>query len=81
MDKLHVTIVSPECTLYDANVVNVSVPGEKGAFEILHNHAPIISSLSEGVVACQGEEAFTLEIHGGFVEVTQNEVSICVEAK
>ena len=38
-ENLHVTIISPERTLFDAKVEAVFVPGEKGRFEILKNHA------------------------------------------
>mgnify|MGYP002521988960 CR=1 FL=1 len=43
---MKVIIVSPEKTLYDAEVNGVKLPGTKGRFEILKGHAPIISTLS-----------------------------------
>ena len=57
------------------------VPGSQGQFEILNNHAPIISTLDKGVVEyglSKGQKV-QLEILGGFVEVQQNVVSLCVE--
>ena len=47
---LVLTIVSPEKILFKGVVENVLVPGEVGEFEILKNHAPIISTLEEGRV-------------------------------
>ena len=47
-----------------------------GNFEILNNHAPIISTLQKGIVEYNGNQ---LPILGGFVEVQKNEVSLCVE--
>ena len=41
---LRLKIVSPEKVIYDGEVESVKVPGTQGAFEILNNHAPIISS-------------------------------------
>ena len=76
---MKVTIVSPEKTLYTGEVEGVAVPGENGRFEVLNNHAPIISSLTAGTVTCKGTEPFTLEISGGFIEVARNEISVCVE--
>ena len=76
---MKVIIVSPEKTLYSGEVEGVEVPGENGRFEVLNNHAPIISSLIAGKVYCKGAEPFTLEISGGFIEVAHNEISICVE--
>jgi F-type H+-transporting ATPase subunit epsilon len=53
-----------------------------GQFEILTNHAPIISSLDKGTVAYTiGGEKKLLNIIGGFVEVQKNVVSLCVEIK
>jgi F-type H+-transporting ATPase subunit epsilon len=51
-----------------------------GQFEILSNHAPIISTLQKGIVEYINKEGKTsLEILGGFVEVQKNQVSLCVE--
>ena len=57
------------------------VPGTMGQFQILLNHAPIISSLDKGrvVYALPGGEKKSLDISGGFVEVQKNVVSLCVE--
>ena len=56
------------------------VPGTVGQFEILNDHAPIISTLVEGkVVYCVKGTKKELRIVGGFVEVKKNEVSLCVE--
>ena len=76
---MRVTIVSPEKTLYKDEVQSVVVPGGMGAFEVLDNHAPIISNLTEGVVSVSGTTPFQLHVKGGFIEVARNEVSICVE--
>ncbi len=78
---LQLKIVSPERIEFEGNVDSVLVPGTKGQFEILTNHAPIISSLDKGTVryAVAGGEKKTLDIIGGFVEVQRNVVSLCVE--
>ncbi|MBF1385635.1 ATP synthase F1 subunit epsilon [Prevotella aurantiaca] len=77
---LVLTIVSPEKILFKGEVENVLVPGELGEFEILKNHAPIISTLVEGrVVYTIDSEKKTIMVKGGFVEVKRNEVSLCVE--
>lgn len=80
MEKaLQVKIVSPEKVIYNGPAQCVQVPGEKGSFEVLYNHAPIISSLSEGTVKCMAKETVEIDIVGGFVDVNANNVSICVE--
>ncbi len=78
---MKLTIVSPEKTVFTGTARSVTVPGTKGAFEILENHAPIISSLQAGTVIVRFDDAAeqTFEVASGFVEVARNEVSVCIE--
>ena len=78
---LKLKIVSPERIEFDGDVESVLVPGTLGQFQILVNHAPIISSLEKGKVVYDlpSGEKKELSIIGGFVEVQKNEVSICIE--
>ncbi|WP_027450251.1 ATP synthase F1 subunit epsilon [Xylanibacter brevis] len=78
---LQLKIVSPEKIEFEGDVESVLVPGMLGQFEILVNHAPIISSLDKGrvVYTLPGGEKRTLDIFGGFVEVQKNVVSLCIE--
>ena len=77
---LQLKIVSPEKVEYDGAVESVLVPGSAGQFEILNDHAPIISTLQKGVVEYVSQEGkVSLNILGGFVEVQKNVVSLCVE--
>jgi len=79
---LQLKIVSPEKIEYDGVVERILVPGTMGQFEILNDHAPIISTLQKGIVEYVNKEGKTsLEILGGFVEVQKNQVSLCVELK
>jgi F-type H+-transporting ATPase subunit epsilon len=80
---LQLKIVSPERIEFEGEVVSVLVPGSAGQFEILVNHAPIISSLEKGkvVYAVPGGEKTSLDITGGFVEVQKNVVSVCIELR
>ena len=73
---LQLRIVSPERIEFTGEVESVKVPGAQGNFEILTDHAPIISILTKGVVEYEGQ---LLAILGGFVEVQKNKVSLCVE--
>ena len=77
---LKLKIVSPEKVEYDGAAERILVPGTMGQFEILNDHAPIISTLQKGTVEYVNKEGKTsLEIQGGFVEVQKNQVSLCVE--
>jgi F-type H+-transporting ATPase subunit epsilon len=77
---LTLKIVSPERVEFSGEVESVLVPGTMGQFEILNDHAPIISTLQNGIVEYATKDGKQqLAILGGFVEVQQNEVSLCVE--
>ncbi len=78
---LTLKIISPKGTSFDGEVELVKVPGTAGLFEILENHAPIISSLEKGVVeyTVPGQGVQTVNIGGGFVELHDNIVSLCIE--
>ena len=77
---LKLKIVSPERIEFEGDVESVLVPGTLGQFQILVNHAPIISSLEKGKVVYDlpSGEKKELSIIGGFVEVQKNVVSVCV---
>jgi len=52
---MHLEIVSPEATLFSGEVESVIVPGTTGSFQMLNNHAPIVSTLKEGTVTISGK--------------------------
>ena len=73
-------IVSPEGTLVETTVSAVTLPGTLGPFEVLKNHAALISSLEKGEIVYVSEGAEQrLPIASGFVEVRDNQVDVCVE--
>ena len=66
---MYLEIVSPEATLFSSEVDSVVVPGVNGEFEMLSNHAPIVSILSEGTIRINTHSqslAFD-ELHGDVV--------------
>ena len=75
------TIISPEKTIFKGkNVERVTVPGKKGQFTVLENHAPIISTLGKGdVLYVIDNKEQKVEIISGLIEVCQNVVTVCVE--
>ena len=76
---MKVMIVSPEKTLFEGSADSVMLPGQMGRFEVLKNHAPIVSILTAGRVECKGPQPCVVTIKSGFVEVARDEVSVCVE--
>lgn len=81
MKKLHLYVVSPEHTWFNGEVEKVTLPGVKGSFSILPRHAPIVSALKAGTLSyvTNEDKEHTLEILGGFVEMSDEKVSVCVE--
>ena len=91
---MNLEIVSPEKTLFTGDVDSVSVPGTDGSFQMLNNHAPIISTLKEGKVKIVGNikipndtDIFTkindrethLNIISGVIEMKNNQVIILTD--
>ena len=77
---MSMTIATPEGIVFDGKVVSVKFPGSSGAFMVLPRHAALISALTPGkVIYIQEGEVNELSIQGGFVEVKNNEISVCVE--
>ena len=92
---MQLEIVSPENTLLNANVNSVLVPGTDGSFQMLDNHAPIVSTLISGTIKILGEiensdklsDLFSVvspkEIHltitSGVVEMKENKVIILTD--
>lgn len=92
---MQLEIVSPERVLLNTKVSVVTVPGVKGEFQMLDNHAPIISVLEKGFVRFEATESLSketrksffkgngaqlsLEIQGGVVEMKNNKAIILVD--
>ena len=74
---MRLNIITPEGTLVDQEVDRVELPGAKGRFVVLKDHAPIVSSLVEGEIVFGQDES--VHIKSGFVEVHDNQIIACVE--
>ncbi|VAW24438.1 ATP synthase epsilon chain [hydrothermal vent metagenome] len=75
-------IITPDKKVFSGKVKLVQLPGSKGKFEILRNHAPIISTLGEGVVKVVKEDGGELlfDIDGGVIENKANKIIVLVES-
>ena len=79
---MQVEIITPDKEIFKGDAMLVQLPGIDGSFEILNNHAPLISALKEGRIKLKkskesSEEFF--EIKGGVIEVLNNKVLILAE--
>jgi len=72
-------ILTPDKTVYEGEATSVTLPGTLGQFEILNNHAPIISTLEDGKVTVRGAKEEIFIIKGGVVEASNNKVIILAE--
>lgn len=92
---MYLEIVSPEATLFSGEVTSIYVPGVNGDFEMLNNHAAIVSLLKAGVVKISGnieldeevQDKFTkgdkgttlLKINSGTLEMKDNKVILLAD--
>lgn len=76
-------IITPEQIYFSGDVTSVTLPGTNGLFTVWENHAPLISSLTSGkinFVAIADKQETELSVDGGFAEISNNVVTVCVEA-
>lgn len=73
---LDVTIVTPQKMLFQGKAQSVVMPGEKGVFEILENHKPLLSRLIPGEIKIDRR---SIPVHRGVVKVASNSVTGIVE--
>ena len=78
MSQIHVSIVTPEETTFDADVDSVVVPMLDGELGILSDHAPMIGRLGPGElrINSKGTQTQSFYVDGGFVQIADNIVSI-----
>ena len=78
---MHLEIITPDKKVFSGEVSSVSVPGTTGRFEMLNNHAPIISTLLNGKVKVKDKEGVkTFDVKGGVVENLNNKIIILAES-
>ena len=79
---MHLEIITPDKKVFSGEVISVKVPGALGQFQILKNHAPIISTLINGKVTVKisNTETKVFEVSGGVVEVLKNNVIVLAES-
>ena len=74
-------IITPDHQLYSGEVDLVQVPGSKGSFQILRNHAPIISTLDQGQIRIVDQKGATtfFDVDGGVIEAKNNKIIVLAE--
>ena len=79
--SFHLEIITPKRIVYKGEVTSFSAPGIEGGFQVLHSHAPLLSSLKIGEVRLIEENGNNTKyaVSGGFVEVRDNQVLLLAE--
>ena len=79
---MNLQIITPDKKVFDDEVILVQVPGSKGSFQILNNHAPIISTLENGKIKIidTSNKTLTVSINGGVIEVKNNKIIILADS-
>ncbi|MEL7587336.1 MAG: ATP synthase F1 subunit epsilon [Prolixibacteraceae bacterium] len=78
---MYIEVITPDRKLFAGEIRLVKLPGTMGSFEILKNHAPIISTLEKGEIKIKGMhgEITLIEISGGLVESKDNRIIVLAE--
>jgi F-type H+-transporting ATPase subunit epsilon len=79
---MKIEIITPDRKVFEGDIKSVRVPGKKGSFQVLKDHAPIISTLDQGSVIMvddQNNEKI-YEISGGLIEVKANKIILLADS-
>jgi F-type H+-transporting ATPase subunit epsilon len=79
---MKIEIVTPDSKIYSGEIRSVRVPGTKGSFQVLNDHAPIISTLDKGTVYISDDQGIEVryEITGGVIEVKKNRIILLADS-
>ena len=78
---MYLEIITPEKLLFAGEIKLIKLPGISGSFEIMTNHAPIISILTPGKIKVRETNDIVsyFEINGGLVEASNNKIMVLVD--
>ena len=81
MAEINLEIISPDKVIYQDGVDSITIPGSLGGFQVLKNHAPLISTIEVGIVIVKKEnESQYFTTGGGTIEVLNNKVLILADS-
>jgi F-type H+-transporting ATPase subunit epsilon len=74
-------ILTPGKSLFEGKINSINVPGSKGSFTVLKNHAPIISTLEKGKIkiVTEANKIELIDILGGIIEVKKNSITVLAD--
>ncbi len=79
---MKIEIITPDRKVSEGDIKSIRVPGKKGSFQVLKDHAPIISTLENGTVIMidQNDDEKRYQIDGGVIEVKVNKIILLAES-
>jgi len=77
---MYLEIVTPEAILYSGEVTSIIVPGINGEFQMLDNHAPIVSILGKGNVKIYGNVTLEKEVADKFSKGNNSETLLAINS-
>jgi len=77
---MHVTVISPEASIFDGAADAVTAPAYDGSLGVLPRHAPMMTLLGEGILTVrQGDGTRRFKVRGGFLQVVHDTVRVVAE--
>lgn len=77
---MYLEIITAEKKIFEGDVTMATFPGSDGSFQVLNNHAPLVSLLAEGIVEYKtNDQRQRVRITGGVVEVLKNKVIVLAD--
>jgi F-type H+-transporting ATPase subunit epsilon len=79
---MKIEIITPDAKVFEGDIKSIRVPGKLGSFQVLKDHAPIISTLENGpvIMVDQDGKETRYEINGGVIEVKANRIILLAES-
>ena len=79
LPNIHLTITAPDQTLFEGSVSQATFPGAKGRFQVLKNHAPLITTLQKGTITYHdGTQSHQVATDAAIMEVIDNQITVLV---
>ena len=82
MNELTLDIVTPSKSVFKGEIKSITVPGTKGSFQVLKNHAPIVSTFEIGMIKVELPDSKNnyYATAGGTIEVLDNEIIVLADS-
>ena len=77
---MYLEIISPEAKLFTGEVESLTLPGTNGSFQLLENHAPIVSSLQAGAVKIKGNITISESYQSQFESISKDETLFTISS-